>query len=346
MTVLHKPLFRGASRKAGTVRTWLRGALLACGTLFHALACAQSQPPLTFGVLPLGGMIETREDWKPLLDDMGKALGRPLASLSVTSYEGLATAMQENRVDIAFASGKLAVDAVIQHDMTVLAQVTRPDGLPGYRAVLISRREGPVRNLDDMLSQPGRWRLAHGETSSMSGYIIPQLQLFGPRNLLIESHFRSEMVAGHTNAELAVANGEVDVGTSNTADLERFARRFPAEFSQIQIIWMSDLIPHGAILMRKNLPAPLLDKAREFLRTYGRTEGTKGDAERAALTQLHGLAGFLLADDSALVPVAQLDYQLARSQILGGRWVTESARQAKLSHVTTEYEEQRHLLDK
>lgn len=320
-------------------------AALACVALGAAPAARpQDAAALRFGVLPLGGALESRQDWKPLLDEMGKAIGRPVAALSVTSYEGLQLAIQENRVDIAFVSGKLAVEAVTQHGMQVLNQVTRPDGLPGYRSILIAREGGPIRNLDDVLDQPGKWRLGRGETQSMSGYVIPQLQLFGPRNIAIERHFRSELVDGHQGTALAVANGDVDVATNNTADLERFRARFPQEARRLRVLWESGLIPHGVIVMQKGYPAALRERVRAFLQAYGRGDGPLAEAERAVLGRLHGLAGFPPAADTALLPVLELEFQLSRRQVLSGQWVSEAARQARLARITAEYEEQKRRL--
>jgi phosphonate transport system substrate-binding protein len=61
---------------------------------------------LRFGILPLGGAFESRNDWEPLLADMSRAIGRPVTMLSVTSYEALEQAIQRDQVDMAFLSGK------------------------------------------------------------------------------------------------------------------------------------------------------------------------------------------------------------------------------------------------
>jgi len=304
----------------------------------------QAQEPLRFGILPLGGALESREDWKPLLDELGKSIGRPVVAMSVTSYEGLHLAIQERRVDMAFVSGKLAVEAVTQYGMQVLNQVIRPDGLPGYRAVLIVREGGPIRRLDDVLDYPGRWRLGRGELQSMSGYLIPQLQLFAPRQIAIERHFESELIDGHQGIALAVANGEVDVGTNNTADLERFRSRFPQESARLRIVWESDLIPHGVVVMGRQYPAALRERVRAFLQGYAQGQGPQADAQRAVLARLHGLAGFPAATEATLLPVVELDYQLARQQVLTGRWVSEEARHGRLMRITAEYEEQKRRL--
>ena len=131
-------------------------ALLASGAMALLLGCplvAAAQAggasstvgagTLRFGILPLGGAFESRNDWEPLLADMSRAIGRPVTMLSVTSYEALEQAIQRDQVDMAFLSGKMALDAVTLRRMKVVAQVTRHDGLPGYRALLLARKAGP-----------------------------------------------------------------------------------------------------------------------------------------------------------------------------------------------------------
>ena len=60
---------------------------------------------LRFGILPIGGTLDSRNDWEPLLADLGRALERPIAMLSVTAYETLAQAIERSEVDLAFLSG-------------------------------------------------------------------------------------------------------------------------------------------------------------------------------------------------------------------------------------------------
>jgi phosphonate transport system substrate-binding protein len=315
--------------------------LLALLCLLAAQIAHAQTDALRFGILPIGGPQESREDWAPLLADMSRGIGRTVVALSVTSYEGLLLAIQENRVDMAFLSGKLAIQAVTGSGMQVVAQVTRPDGLPGYRALLLARKDGPVNNVEEILARPDYWSIARGEVRSMSGYLIPQLQLFGPRNLLIETHFRSETINTHQNNALAVASGQADVATNNSADMERFEKSFPGEAANLKVIWQSALIPHATIVMRKGFPPNLFKKLQDFLYTYGGSA-----AGRGVLARLHGLAGFLPADNKALLPTLELDYQQTRNQVETGSWVTEAARRAKLARVDAEFAEQKATLSR
>jgi phosphonate transport system substrate-binding protein len=323
---------------------WRRCVASALFGLALPLALAQpSSPvvqPVRFGILPLGGAFESRNDWEPVLAELGRAIGRPVTMLSVTSYEALEQAIQRNQIDMAFLSGKMALDAVTQRGMRVVAQVTRHDGLPGYRSLLLTRKAPPLNALPVLLAQPENWRLARGESRSVSGFIVPQLQLFLPNGIALETRFKSELVGTHQATALAVANGEADVATNNTADFERFRLQFPAEAERLQVVWESDLIPHAQIVMRRSYDAALQARVQAFLAAYGRKSGPRGEQERAQLKSLHDLAGFLPADNSSLMAAAKLAYQLARQNTLTGQWVSEAARQARLARIESTYSEQ------
>lgn len=314
--------------------------------LVSGLAVAQTAPPpLRFGILPLGGVFESRNDWDPLLADLSAAIGRPVAVLSVTSYEALEQAIQRGEVDMAFLSGKMALDAVTQRRMQVLAQVTRHDGLPGYRALLLSRKGSGLDSVQPVLEQPSRWRLARGESRSVSGFIVPQLQLFLPNRVAMETAFRDEIVGTHQATALAVANGEADIATNNTADFERFGTQFPREAQRLQVIWQSDLIPHAQVVMRGDYPPAFQAQVQSFLVAYARGKGPRADAQRAVLKSLHDLAGFVAADNRSLIPAARLAHQLALRNAAGAQFVNDAARQARLARIEAQFAEQMQVLE-
>jgi len=319
----------------------LAALALTCGLGAAAQVVAPgSNAAVRFGILPLGGAFESRNDWEPLLADLSQAIGQPVSVLSVNSYEALDRAIVRGEVDMAFLSGKMALDAVTLHGMKVLAQVTRHDGLPGYRALLLARKDAPPKTVEALLADPDRFRLARGESRSVSGFIVPQLQLFLPNHIAMETRFRGETVGTHQATALAVANGDADVATNNTADFERFALQFPAEAQRLHAIWRSDIIPHAQIVVRRDYPPAFQRKVQAFLTNYARGKGPAGDAQRNILKSLHDLAGFLPADNSSLVPAAKLSYQLARQSALEAQWVNDEARDKRLQRIESSYAQQ------
>ncbi|MDR6535004.1 phosphate/phosphite/phosphonate ABC transporter substrate-binding protein [Variovorax soli] len=333
-----------ARRRLLYAAAW-RGALAAALLVAPAAASfAQGVPagaagPLRFGVLPIGGAVESRESWTPLLGDLSRALGRPVSVTSMSSYEALDQAIRRGEVDFALLSAKLALDAVSQHRMSVVAQVKRHPGLSRHRAVLLARKTGTHQRLDDLLAAPEGWRLARGESRSVSGFIVPQLELFLPHGIAME-RFQSELVDTHQGTALAVANGDADVATNNTTDFDRFKQQFPVEAARLQVIWESSPTPPALFVMRRDQPAAVRKRLQDFLVGYGQAKGPRGDAEREVLKQLHAPLGYAAEDDSVLLPTAALDYQVARQRALNAKWVNEAARQARLERLERNYTQQ------
>jgi len=299
---------------------------------------------LRFGVLPLGGTVESRALWTPLMNDLGRALGMPVSMYSVPTYEELDRAIGRDEIDMAFLSGKMALDAVMQRRMKVLAQIARHPGMPEHRALLLVRKAGPLNTLEGLLAQPEKWRLARGDSRSVTGFIVPQSQLFLPNNIEMETRFRSEFVGTHQATALAVANGDADVATNNTTDFERFRQQFPIEAERLKVIWESQPPPGAQMVVRRDFPPEFQARLQNFLTGYGKARGTRGDAEREVLKSLRAAYGYIAADDSALLPQAQLERQLGRQHAMAAAWVNEAAREQRLQRIEKTYAEQVEML--
>jgi phosphonate transport system substrate-binding protein len=317
---------------------WAEGAK--DGNGMNGMNDASGGAAIQFGILPIGGLADSSEVWRPLLAELSRHIGRPIVKMSVASYSMMAQAIARGQVDMAFVSGELALEAVTRHGFVVIAQVYRHDGLPGYRATLLARQGGPVRDLQAVLAAPGKWRLARGEKQSLSGFIVPKLELFLPRGIDIETGFQGEIVGTHQRTALAVVNDDADLATGNTADFERFAVQFPDEAARLKVVWQSELIPHGVIVLRRSHGAAQRQPMRDFLAGYGRGDGKQAEHERAVLKDLHDFAGFLPASNQTLTPIANLVHKLNLDSAQHSRWIDETARQAHLQHIERDYAEQ------
>lgn len=326
-------LARAAFFFAGRALALLAGLLSAT----HAWALpATAERPLTFGILPIGGPSESLEAWRPLLDDMERTLHRNVRPLSVSTYEGLAQALAEDRVDLAFVSGRLALDAVSRDRMRVVAQLTRGDGSHGYYSVLLVEKNSPIRTVDDLFRQPGHWRYTRGEALSTSGYVVPETQLFAVRKLDSDTFFASVSVDSHQNNALAVANREADVATNNTADLERFAARFPEQYARLRILWKSSLIPHAVVIVRNDLSPEMRERIASFFTGYAK--GKNAASELAKLKLIHDISGFAPAGNETLVPFADIAYTLERRRALSAQWVNGGALDARLKKLDGDHD--------
>src|ERR1700754_1580067 len=330
------------SAASGLVRAWFGACLLCVLCSGPALAVSPAQDdvdpnaPLTFGILPIGGPAESLEAWRPMLDDLSKALTRPVRAVSVTTYEGIAQAISEQRVDIAFLSGRLALDAVTLQNMQVIGQLTRGDGSKGYYAVVIVPTDSRLRTVDQLFARPGKWRFARGEALSVSGYLVPETQLFAARGIDSDTFFASVHIDNHQNNALAVANGEADVATNNTADLERFQQHFPEQYARLRVLWKSSLIPHAVIVIRNDLPPVLREQVAKFITGYGK--GKDGAREATNLKLIHDISGFAPASNADLVPFADIEYALEKRRATSAKWVSEGARDARFHKIQSDHD--------
>ncbi|MET3495116.1 phosphonate transport system substrate-binding protein [Variovorax boronicumulans] len=312
-----------------------------------ALAQAAQDKPIQsirFGVLPLGGTVESRALWTPLMADMSRSLGMPVTAYSVPSYEELDRAIGRDEIDMAFLSAKMALDAVMQRRMKVVAQIARRPDMPEHRAILLTRKTGPLNTLDGVLAEPERWRLARGDRRSVTGFAVPQSQLFLPNNIDMETRFRSELVGTHQATALAVANGDADVATNNTTDLERFRQQFPVEAERLKVVWESTPPPGAPMVVRRNWPPEFQARLQTFLTSYGQGTGPRAEAEREVLRNLRATYGYVAADDSALLPAARLEYELGKQRAMAASWVNEAARTQRLQRIDKLYAEQARVL--
>lgn len=332
-------------------RRWLRQALgLSLGAaLAPARAAgprAGTEPlrpatPLVLGLLPMGDAVESRRRWEPLLMAISSALRRPVTVFSAFQYDTLDRALQGGRIDFALLSGKMALDAVVNGPMQVVAQVRRrrdPRQVE-HRALLVGRIGGSgPRTLESVLQEPQRWHIARGDRRSVSGFIVPQSELFLPHGVDIETSFKAETVGNHQDNTLAVANGDADLATTNSTDFERFQALFPTEAARLQVLWTSLPTPPAQFVVRRALPADVQAALRELLLDYGRAPGA--DAERAVLRSLQAELGYEPADDSALLDAARMQRDLALRHARLAQWVSEDARQGRIARVERDYQTQ------
>ncbi|MGN6704525.1 phosphate/phosphite/phosphonate ABC transporter substrate-binding protein [Rhodanobacter lindaniclasticus] len=322
-----------------------QGLLLASGSARAAQAAAPVEP-IRFGILPIGSAAESLEQWRPLLDDLRKQLGHPVTTVSVGSYAGLSDAIGGQRVDVAFLSGKLAVEAVTHQHMQVFAQFVRNDGVNGNVAMLVVRSDSPIRHLDDLLATPRHgWRYARSEHLSVTGYTAPEAYVFAPRGLNSDTFFASVRVGDHQSNLLAVVNREVDVASSNNPDMDLFRRNFPREAAQLRVIWRSRLIPSGVLVIRDGMPESLRRKLTAFLLAYGKAPGETGERQRERLARVPDLGGFAAETNHVLQPFVDMQYTLLRQQAEQGRWVSPQARQARLAQIEDNYRRTLKLLE-
>jgi phosphate/phosphite/phosphonate ABC transporter binding protein len=147
------------------------------------------------------------------------------------------------------------------------------DGSDGYYAMMYARSESDIHSLEDMQGKS----LAFADPNSTSGYLVPRAQLQAA-GIDPETYFsRTGFGGGHEQAGIAVREGQYDAGVTWTSgqgdpaqgysrgNLRRMVDNGLLDMNDLRVIWESDLIPNGPVVIRKDMPEEVKEIVKDLL---------------------------------------------------------------------------------
>ena len=266
------------------------------------LSIAASAQEINFGIIATDSASIERERWEPLFRDMEKQTGLTIKSFYAPDYAGVVEAMRFNKVQVAWYGNKAAIDAVDRSGGEVFAQVQKADGSLGYYSLLITQKDSPYNNLNDVLKNSKSINFGIGDPGSTSGFLVPSYYVFAQNKVDSRTAFKTIRNASHGANMQAVLARQLDVATNNTEETEKLAASKPEVLKEIKIIWKSPLIPNDPLVWRKDLDAGVKAKLKGFLLAYGQT-----DSDKAVLKNIYNYSGFKESSNEQLVPIRQLE---------------------------------------
>lgn len=284
--------------------------------LAGALALAACQPAgqpvrkeVVFSILSAESQSSAEEDWQPFLDDMAKAIGRPVTAYYGSNYTALVEAMRFRQTDLGWFTNQSGLETVRRANGEVFARSVNPSGIDGYEAVIIVPR-GSGLTLDKILSCDKTLSFGMGDPKSTSGTLAPMTYLFAPRNINPADCFKTVRSANHESNLFAVSGKLLDAATNNTASMDRLklldtdvARR---TLGNVEIVWRSPRIPEDPLIVRKDLDPALRKQLMDFIFAYGVGDTAEAARQRAVLERIQ-TKPFIPADASHLFPVREME---------------------------------------
>ncbi|OKH18742.1 phosphonate ABC transporter substrate-binding protein [[Limnothrix rosea] IAM M-220] len=231
---------------------------------------------LKFGILTTESKADLLPLWQPFLADLSQAIGLPVQPFFARQYSSLIEAMRSEAIQIAWFGGKTYIEAATVADAEAFALTVSDKGSRGYYAHLITHGDRPWLQKTGsqpptkyLLSQGQDLTFAFNDVNSTSGYLVPMYYLFTKNEINPRTYFKKiSFLGNHEATALAIADQKVDVATSNSEALERFAEKFPDKTQALRIIWTSPLIPADPIAYTNKLPDDLKTKIRNFFHHY------------------------------------------------------------------------------
>ncbi|BBB64538.1 phosphonate ABC transporter substrate-binding protein [Undibacterium sp. YM2] len=286
---------------------------------------------LNFGLISTESSQNLKQDWQPVLDDMSKKLGIKVTAFFASDYAGVIEGMRFNKVQFAWLGNKSAIEAVDRANSEVFAQMINADGTLGYYSMISVHKDSSYQTVEDVLKNAKNMNFGIGDPNSTSGFLVPSYYVFAQNNVNPKTAFKTVRGANHETNILAVANKQVDAAVHSSDTLDRIKARQPETASQLRQVWKSPLIAADPLVWRKDLPADMKNKIKDFFINYGKT-GPDAAREKAQLAKLT-LGGFQDSSNAQLKPVRQLELFKEKVKIEADVVLNAEEKKAKLDDI-------------
>jgi len=277
---------------------------------------------ISFGIISTDSASAQRDRWEPFFRDMEKATGLTVKSFYAPDYAGVIEAMRFNKVQVAWYGNKAAMEAVDRAEGEVFAQVVYADGTLGYYSLLITHKDSPYNNLDDVIKNGKSINFGIGDPNSTSGFLVPSYYVFAQKKLDPREVFKTVRNASHGANIQAVLAKQVDVATNNTEEIDRLKATKPELAADIKVIWKSPLIPSDPFVWRKDLDKDSKEKIRKFVLNYAKTN----PAEKDVLKNIYNYGGFKASSNAQLNPIRQLELFKERRKVEADTSISDADR--------------------
>jgi phosphonate transport system substrate-binding protein len=276
--------------------------LLLAGLMALSVCLVQAKE-ISFGVISTDSASAQRDRWEPFFRDMEKQTGLTIKSFYAPDYAGVIEAMRFNKVQVAWFGNKAAMEAVDRASGEVFAQVVFADGAVGYTSYLITQKDSPYNNVDDVIKNGKSINFGIGDPNSTSGFLVPTYYIFSKRNIEARDTFKTVRNASHGANLQAILAKQLDVATNNSEEIDRLAATKPEAVQEVKIIWKSPLIPSDPFVWRTDLDKDTKEKLKKFVYNYAKTNPD----EKAILKNIYNYGGFRPSTNTQLNPIRQLE---------------------------------------
>ena len=187
---------------------WLVSLLFACGLAAAFSVRAQAQgKPLVFGIVPQQSASRLAEEWGPLLAEVSRRSGVPLAFRTAPSIPVFEQRLAQGEFDLAYMN---PYHYVVFHK-AVGYRAFAKERERKIKGILVVKKDSPYRNLADLAGKT----VVFPAPAAFAASILPQAE-FGRQQIPIEARF----VASHDSVYRAVASGLHQAGGGIQRTLE------------------------------------------------------------------------------------------------------------------------------
>jgi phosphonate transport system substrate-binding protein len=164
-----------------------------------------------------------------------------------------------------------------------------------FKGLLIVRRDSPLRDIRDLKGQV----IAYPSPTALAACILPQWLLHN-RGLDVQRDLDNRYVGSQESAIMHAYLGDAAVGVTWPPPWRAFSSEHPDLAAQLRVGWETPSLVNNAVMVRDDLPAPLVERVRALLL------GLQAAPGGAAILAGMQTARFHPANDADYAPVREL----------------------------------------
>jgi len=242
---------------------------------------------------------DTRRAYQPFCEHLARALGRSCEITVTTDWAGIATALANEQVDVAWMGPWGYVLAHDRGGAQAIATV-KYQGKPTYHAIIIAR---PDLAIAEFPKDAKGLSISFADAGSTSGWLIPTYW-FKQQGIDPKTFFQYRDGASHAANVVAVATGQVDLATDYDRNLAAMTAKGAIRPEQVKIVWTSDPLPNDALAVRPGLEPALTERLRAAVLSID--DGTAGQVMPPNYT------GWVPSSAETYAPIEQAGRALGR----------------------------------
>ena len=224
------------------------------------VGASSSTQTLVFAYIPSEEDPERRlHAYNELAEYLTERLGVPVELKRTASYAPTIEALRANKVDAAIMGSFSYMIAKQKADIKPLVTRGTETGPGMYHSFIATAPEKNLQSMDDVIADADQLTFAFVDPASTSGHLIPRAGLEG-MGIKPERDFKEVVFAmNHTNSAMTILSGKVDVGAFQSSSYRRLIERGRMTPDDVRILWQSDPIPNGPVIVRGGLATELID---------------------------------------------------------------------------------------
>jgi phosphate/phosphite/phosphonate ABC transporter binding protein len=237
----------------------------------------------------------------PLADELSARLGVSVETKSYPTVQAFIADLKAGKVDLALINtfGYLLLATDKHNPMKpVAAMEVAPTTRDNYKTILVARPSVAIQNAQELRQKAKEYSFLFVAEGSTSGNLVPRMYLssLGIKNP--EGAFNRVSYGGNHASTLAqVVQGQADMAAFGSEEYYKLLAQHPASKEKVKVLWLSDEITLGPVMVRKDLPEGLQEKIMSVLLSLHTTNPEAFSAVKAGWSEAKGAIHYRTIND-------------------------------------------------